>query len=197
MTKDIIDPPFVPRSIQSWFQSSVPIIPTSLRLNVGHWFGFFGFGFFPSNKLNLPFVFFNCNRWNLPSFGDSHLASPLIVVPLFFMARKEYRSLKYWSDLLKFRHEIKAKDETSALAEGTQIVEIFSNSGEKTSEKPIKFIDDFDPIKAFQLLPTQLMERSQEEPSNNKVDIYYMQRKLQEVIAMLDVECSKNKDLLT
>ncbi|KAI5324019.1 hypothetical protein L3X38_033092 [Prunus dulcis] len=62
------------------------------------------------------------------------------------------------------RLEIKAKDETSAPTERTQIVEIFSNSGGKTSEKPIKFIDDFDPIKAFQLLPTQLMECSQEEP---------------------------------
>ncbi|KAH0988072.1 hypothetical protein GBA52_015249 [Prunus armeniaca] len=95
------------------------------------------------------------------------------------------------------RLEIKAKDETSAPAEGTQIVEIFSNSGGKTSEKPIKFIDDFDPMKAFQLLPTQLMECSQEEPSNSKVDIYDMQRKLQEITAMLDVECSKDKDLLT
>ncbi|KAL6286338.1 hypothetical protein ACE6H2_010728 [Prunus campanulata] len=41
------------------------------------------------------------------------------------------------------------------------------------------------------------MECSQEEPSNSKVDIYDMQRKLQEVTAMLDVECSKNKDLFT
>ncbi|PQM39654.1 uncharacterized protein Pyn_38760 [Prunus yedoensis var. nudiflora] len=95
------------------------------------------------------------------------------------------------------RLEIKAKDETSAPTKGTKIIEIISNSGGKTSETPIKSIDDFDPIKAFQLLPTQLMECSQEEPSNSKVDIYDMQRKLQEVTTMLDVECSKNKDLFT
>ncbi|PQP95488.1 uncharacterized protein Pyn_21715 [Prunus yedoensis var. nudiflora] len=93
--------------------------------------------------------------------------------------------------------EIKAKDETSAPTKGTKIIEIISNSGGKTSETPITSIDDFDPIKAFQFLPTQLMECSQEEPSNSKVDIYGIQRKLQEVIAMLDVECSKNKDLFT
>ncbi|KAL6284674.1 hypothetical protein ACE6H2_015603 [Prunus campanulata] len=78
------------------------------------------------------------------------------------------------------RLEIKAKDETSTPTKGSQIIEIISNSGGKTSETPIKSIDDFDPIKAF-----------------HKVDIYDMQRKLHEVTAMLDVECEKNKDLFT
>ncbi|XP_021804070.1 uncharacterized protein LOC110748391, partial [Prunus avium] len=93
--------------------------------------------------------------------------------------------------------EIKPKYETSPTIKGTQIMEIISNSDGKISKTHINSIDDFDPIKAFQLLPTQLMECNQEGPSNSEMDIYDMQRKLQEVTTMLDVECLKNKDLFT
>ncbi|PQP99456.1 hypothetical protein Pyn_11479 [Prunus yedoensis var. nudiflora] len=41
------------------------------------------------------------------------------------------------------------------------------------------------------------MEYTQEGPSNSKVDIDDMQRRLQEVIIMLDAECLKNNVLFT
>lgn len=75
-------------------------------------------------------------------------------------------------------------------------IEIGTTSETKSLREAQDIVDDFDPSKLFQLLPSQFyMEESQERPSKNESDIPELERRIQESVDLLEIERARNKTL--
>ncbi|KAK9904524.1 hypothetical protein M0R45_000607 [Rubus argutus] len=96
--------------------------------------------------------------------------------------------------------EVREKDEkqsTNNTPYGVKhSIEIGTTSDTKSLGEAPNIVDDFDPSKMFQLLPSQFyLEESQEGPSENVSDIPELKRRLQESIDLLEIERARNKTL--